>query len=116
MNDRQPDGLEGALQNAEADAEAALISAAGVVKALRRYRNAAHHGQIRELGTATEAAKRALQTLEQEVANVTEGWEFDIDAHLQSGAFVDELIAEGQRADLRIALQDNRLFAYPAIV
>jgi hypothetical protein len=50
------------------------------------------------------------------VANVAESWEFDEEAYLQGEGFVDELIAAGERAGLRISFQDNRLYAYPALV
>jgi hypothetical protein len=116
MNDGQTDSLEKALAKAEADAEVAIKAAANVTSALRRYRNAARQGQLRELRAATEAAKRTLQTLDQEVANVAESWEFDEEAYLQGEGFVDELIAQGNRAGLHISLQDNRLYSYPALI
>src|SRR3954465_10020606 len=118
MNDGQTDGqptsLEDALKQAEADAEAALKAASTVVGALRRYRKAAQQGQLRDLRAATEAAKRTLQTLDQQVANVAESWEFDEEAYLQGEGFVGELIAAGERAGLHISQQDNRLYSYPA--
>jgi hypothetical protein len=60
--------------------------------------------------------RRAFQALDQEVANVFDGWDFDADAYFQSGAFADELIAAGQRAGLNVALLDNRLYSYPALI
>jgi hypothetical protein len=116
MNDGQTAGLEQALAQAEADADVALKAASNVVGALRRYRNAARQGQLRELRTATEAAQRALQTLDQEVANVAESWDFDEEAYLQGEGFVDELIAQGNRLGLHISVQDNRLYSYPALL
>jgi hypothetical protein len=116
MGDGQTGSLEGALSRAEAGAEAAIKAAANVTSALRRYRKAAQQGQLRDLRAATEAARRTLQTLDQEVANVAESWEFDEEAYLQGEGFVAELIAAGERADLRISYQDNRLYAYPALI
>jgi hypothetical protein len=116
MNDSQPNGLEDALAQAERDAEAALKAASSVVGALRRYRKAAQQGQLRDLRAATEAAKRTLQTLDQQVANVAESWEFDEEAYLQGEGFVGELIAAGERAGLHISQQDNRLYSYPALI
>lgn len=116
MNDGQTDRLEDALAKAEAGAEVAIKAAANVASALRRYRNAARQGQLRELRAATEAARRTLQTLDQEVANVAESWDFDEEAYLQGEGFGAELIAAGNRAGLRISLQDNRLYSYPALI
>ena len=116
MTDGQSDGLEKALRKAEADVEVALKAAANVTGVLRRYRTAARQGRIRELRAAGEAARRSLRTLDQEVANVAESWDFDEEAYLQSDDFVQELIEHGRRAGVAIYPEENRLFCYPALV
>jgi hypothetical protein len=116
MNDGRTDGLEGALARAEAEADGAIKAARTVMSALRRYHKAAQQGQLRELRAATEAAKRTLQTLDQEVANVAESWDFDEEAYLQGDGFVGELIAAGNQAGLHISVQDNRLYSYPSLI
>src|SRR5688572_15497394 len=73
--------LEDALSKSESDADNALKSAASLVTALRRLRGAARQGQLRELRTAIEAARRTIQTLDQDVANSADGWDFDEDAY-----------------------------------
>ncbi|HEY7060480.1 MAG TPA: hypothetical protein VII06_03305 [Chloroflexota bacterium] len=115
-SDGQAASLEDALARAEAGADDALKTARNVANALRRYHRAAQQGQMRELRAASEAARRAVQALDQEVANVAESWEFDEEAYLQGEGYVGELIAAGDREGLHIALQDNRLFSYPAVV
>jgi hypothetical protein len=116
MAETRADSLEDALRQAEADADAAIKAASNVVNTLKRYRKAAQQGQIRELRTATEGAKRTLQTLDQEVANLAESWEFDEESYLQSGEYLNELIAQANDNDLSISLQDGRIFCYPAIL
>jgi len=115
-NNARAPSLEEALAKTEADAEAALKAAENVVKVLRRFRGAARQGTIRDLRAAGEAAKRSIQVLDQEVANVAESWDFEEEAYLQSGAYHQELIEQGRRADLRISPQDGRLFCYPALI
>jgi hypothetical protein len=116
MNGEQAGGIEKAFERAERDADGALKAAATVVGALRRYRGAARQGKLRELRAAGEAAKRSLQLLEQEVANVAASWDFDEEAYLQNGAFRDELIAQAEREGVRISQQDQRLYCYPVLL
>jgi hypothetical protein len=116
MHDDQPDGLERAFAKSEKDVETALKAATNVVSTLRRYRGAARQGKVRELRAASEAAKRSIQVLDQEIANIAESWEFDEEGYLQSGAFTDELIAQAQRDGVRISQQDNRLYCYPVLL
>jgi hypothetical protein len=116
MSTHQPDGLEGAFAKAESDVEIALKAATNVLSALRRFRGAARQGKVRELRAAGEAAKRSIQVLDQEIANVAESWEFDEEGFLQSGGFVDELIARADRDGVRISQQDNRLYCYPVLL
>jgi hypothetical protein len=116
MAETRADSLEDALRQAETDADAAIKAASNVVNTLKRYQKAARQGQIRDLRTATEGAKRTLQTLDQEVANLAESWEFDEESYLQSGEYLNELIAQANDSDLSISLQDGRIFCYPAIL
>ncbi len=116
MTEARVADLESALAKAELDAEIAMKAANGLLGALRRYRNAAHQGQLRDLRTSLESAKRAIQLLDQDVANVVDSWQFDEEGYLQSGRYVEELVALAQRDGLRISPQDGRLFCYPAIL
>ncbi len=56
MAEIQVVGLEKALAKAEGDAETALKAANSVVNTLRRYRNAARQGQIRDLRSGARPA------------------------------------------------------------
>ena len=116
MNDAPTQSLEDALAKAEADADVALKAATSVVNTLKRYRAAARQGTIRELRQAGEAARRSLQVLDQEVANVAESWEFEEETYLQTGGYSEELIARGRDEGLRISQQDGRLFSYPVLL
>lgn len=114
--ERAGQSLEQALTRFEGQADQTFKAASNVLGSVRRVRGAAHQGRLRELRAGLDAARRQLQALDQEVANLAESWNFDEDAYFQSGAFADELIAEGGRQALRISLLDNRLYSYPALV
>lgn len=108
--------LEQALAKTEAEAEGALKAAAGVTKALKRFRSAAQAGNLRELGPAMTAAEQAVAGLRQELARVHDGWDFDEEAYFANGAFQRELLETGRRLDVRIFEQDDRLYCYPALI
>jgi hypothetical protein len=116
MTESENVGLEQALQAAQTQADSAIKAASSMGNALRRYHKAARDGQLHDLRAATDTIKRSLQALDQEVANLAESWEFDEEAHLQGGGYVDELLAQAQRDGLSLSLQDGRIFAYPAIL
>ena len=109
-------GLEDAFATAEADAEAALKAATGLVKALKRAQGAARQGQVRDWHAAVETARLGMSALDQQVANLRESWRFDEERHLQSGAFNRELIEQASADGVRISELDNRLYCYPALI
>jgi hypothetical protein len=109
-------GLEEAFAGAEASAEAALKAANAVAAAVKAYRSAAQQGKVRELMASAEKARASIATLDQEIANLAESWEFDEESYLANGAFTRELIATAGQAGLRIDELDNRLYCYPALI
>ena len=111
-----PPSLERALAKTEADAEATLKAAAAMTAALRRVRHAAHAGTVRDLRPAFDSAEQALAALRQTLANAKLGWDFDEETHLASGAYARELLDVAERMGLRLFEQDDRLYAYPALV
>jgi hypothetical protein len=115
MTNGQADGLEKALAKTEADADLALKAATNVVSVLRRFRGAARQGKIRELRAASEAARKSIKILDQEVANAAESWDFDEEAHLQEG-FSAELMELARSSGVRLSQMDNRLYCYPVLI
>ena len=109
-------GIEEAFAAAEADAEAALKAATGVLKALKRAQGAARQGQVRDWQTAVETARQGLTVLDRQVANLGESWQFDEERYLQSGEFGRELIERATADGVRISELDNRLYCYPALI
>jgi hypothetical protein len=116
MEDLQELSLETALARTEADADAVLKAAAGLTAALKRFRAAAHSGNLRELRPAMAAAEQALSAVRQQFANARDAWDFDEEAYFAGGAFTRELLATAQRLNLRVFERDDRLYSYPALI
>lgn len=116
MTDGRADGIEQAFARSEAEADAALKAANAMVATLKRYRNAARQGKVRDLNLAAEAAKQGVQTLDLAVESLGESWEFDDEGYLESGEFGRELIDRARGVGLRISELDNRLYCYPALL
>jgi hypothetical protein len=108
--------LETALAATELDADAALKAAAAAVAAVKRVRTAAHVGNLRDLLPAITAAEEALARLEQRLAATRAGWDFDEETYFGSGQFQRELLETAAQMNVRIYEQDERLYAYPALV
>jgi hypothetical protein len=108
--------LEQALARAEREADAAIKAAGALVAALKRYRAAAATGSLRDLGTTLDTAEQALTTLRQQVANTRDSWDFDEDRYFADGSFTRELLAAAKAANLSLFEQDDRLYAYPALL
>ena len=85
--------LEEALTKTDTDAEAALKAASAAIRSLKKFRAAAHTGDLRELRRAIDAAEQSITALRQQFANAKEGWDFDEEAYLTRLDFTKELLA-----------------------
>ena len=108
--------LEGALAALEQDAEATLRAAGGAVRVITALRKAAREGEVRKLNATMAAASQAMVALNQQLANARDGWSFDVDEYLSSGAFGKELVGAATETGVRIFEQDDRLCCYPSLI
>jgi hypothetical protein len=108
--------LEDALARTEADAEDVLKAAAAVTKSLKRFRAAAHVGNLRELRPAIDAAERALAELGEQLEQARVGWDFDEETYFANGLFPREVLDTAERKGVRIFEQDERLYCYPSLI
>lgn len=115
MAAEQPGALEQALSEMEQHADTALRAADRLVTGLKGLKSAAQHGEVRKLRAANDAIKGSFGTLEQQIAIVADGWQFDEEAYLREG-YVAELLAEARRQGLDLSLQDERLYTYPLLI
>ena len=108
--------LEEALTKTDADAEAALKAASAAIRSLKKFRAAAHTGDLRELRRTIDAAEQSMTTLQQQFANAKEGWNFDEEAYLTGSDFTRELLQTAKQTGVRIFQDGDRLYCYPHLI
>ena len=99
-------GFEAALSATERDVDTALRAANASVRELKRALTAARTGQVRDLRKALSAAQSAAGGLADDTRAL--GFTFDEQAHLASGGYVKELLAEAEVQGVSIVEADDR--------
>lgn len=110
--------LEKALAKTESDAVAAFKAATITVSSLKKFRAAAHKGDLRELQKTIDATGQALTALGQQFTNAKEGWEdFDVEHYFEKGLYYSqELVATAKQMGVRIDQREERLYCHPALI
>jgi hypothetical protein len=108
--------FEEALANAEAGAENALKSAAGLTRELRKARTASASGQVRELRRALDSAAGIADELTQRLKDVRASYDFDESGYMTSGEYATELLALASEQGLAMFEEDERLLCYPSLI
>src|ERR1022692_4670746 len=85
--------FESALSAAQGGAEAALKSAAGLTRELRKAKAAAASGQVREFRRALDAATGLADGLAAAVQEARESFDIEETAYLTAGDYAKELLA-----------------------
>src|SRR5260370_24361676 len=85
--------FEDALAAAQAGAEIALKSAAGLTRELRKARTASASGQVRELRRALDAAAGIADELAQRLEDVRASYDFDENGYIGFGEYAQELLS-----------------------
>jgi multidrug efflux pump subunit AcrA (membrane-fusion protein) len=112
----QPGTLEATLASTEREVEAALRTATATVRDLKRALAAARTGQVRDLRKALAAARVTAAGLADGSRVLDDGFEFDEQNYLSSGAYVKELLAAAEAQGLAIVEDDDRLLCYPSLL
>jgi len=108
--------LEAALAALEQDVEGAARTAAAAVRAIKALQKAVKQGELRKLNSAIATGNQAVKALSQQFANTEDGWTFDAEGYLSSGAFSRELIESARKQRVSIFEQDERLYCYPSLI
>jgi hypothetical protein len=108
--------MEGVLLATERTVESALKSATSTVSSLKKSLAGARTGQIRELRKALAAATEAANSLAEQTRRLTEGFTFDEQAYLASGAYTKELLAVAEARGVSMFEEDQQLLCYPSLV
>src|SRR5258708_6161947 len=112
----QPGTFEATVGATEREVEGALRTATSTVRELKRALAAARTGQVRDLRKALAAAQSSAAGLADECRALAEGFDFDEQAYLSSGAYVKELLAAAEARGLAIVEDDDRLLCYPSLL
>lgn len=115
MAERQPGSFEQALNRTEQQADQALKAAEKLVQGLKSVKSAAQKGELRKLRSATDAIRAGLNSLEQQIENTVDSWQFDEDGYLRDG-YTQELLEAAKALGLALAQQDDRLYTYPLLI
>lgn len=109
-------GLEAALVVTEERVDAAIKATAALTRELKKAKTGAKGGQLRDLRRALSAAA----VLAGDAARTTEGagasFDFDEQAYLESGSYVQELLEEAAAQDVAMYEADERLLCYPSLI
>lgn len=69
-----------------------------------------------DLDKALEQAQQLAGATREAVARARSGWSFDTRAHMESGAFTDEVLAAAEDAGVTAQEQDGRIVSFPSLV
>ena len=108
--------LEQSLAKTETDAEATLTAANKTVSSIKKFREAARKGTLRDLPRTIEAVEQAIGALKQQFANAKESWDFDEETYLSGGSFHLELIETAKQAGVKIFERDGMIYCYPFLI
>ena len=108
--------LEQSLARTEADAEATLKAATNVVSSVKKFRDAAKKGNLRELHKTMDAAEQAIAALRQQFSNAQAGWDFDEETYFSGMAFHAEMLEAARQAGVKIFEQHGIIYCYPFLI
>ncbi len=111
-----PNSLEEALQAVERETDAAIKAISSALKAARKAKAAAAHGQIRELQQSLEATLSLADQATAAARDLRQGWRFDVGEWFSSGHYAKELLAAATEAGVQAFESDDRILSYPVIV
>jgi hypothetical protein len=111
-----PRAFEETLATTERELDGALRAANIAVRELKRALASARTGQVRDLRKALSAARTAAAGLADGTRALDDGFDFDDQAYLASGAYVKELLVEAEARGVVIVEDDDRLLCYPSLL
>ena len=108
--------LEQSLARTEADAEATLKAATTVASSIKKFRDAAKKGNLRDLRKTMDAAEQAITALRQQFSNAQVGWDFDEETYLSGRAFHSEILEAATQAGVKLFEQFGMIYCYPYLI
>jgi hypothetical protein len=109
-------GLEAALTRTEGQLDAALKVTAAQLRELKKAKQCAARGQLRDLRRALTAASSLSAQASRAAEESAASFELDEEEHLASGAYAEELLAAAAAQDVAMSEADDRLLCYPSLI
>jgi hypothetical protein len=110
------DNLEPALDATVEELEAALKSAAALVRDLKKAKAAAANGQLRDLTRALAAVQQSATAATADAEQASTSYQFDDVAYLSSGGYGAELLAVASQRGVAMVSEDDQLLCYPSLI
>lgn len=108
--------LEDALASVADAATGGIASTAELAKSLKHAKTAAATGKLAELEKAITQARQQIAIVAERISILESTWDFDAQAHFESGAYKRELLDAITRAELKPADRDGRILCYPSVL
>jgi hypothetical protein len=108
--------LESSLAQIESMADSALKTAASLQSELKKAKNAASCGAVRDMVKNLDTAAQLADATRVAVAELSSSWKVDERSYLQSDAYVTELREEAVKQGVNGAYNDGRFLVYPSIL
>ena len=118
LNGSRPDaGLESALALLDGKLAAAHKALATAQRQLKQATEASRQGNVRDLPRLLAGATEAAGTLAQTASEAQRSWAFDGQQHLESGAYMAELVSSAEAGELPgVREVDGHLYSFPVVV
>lgn len=108
--------LEQALSDLESQLVSASKAAASALAELKKARNSAKVGQLRDLNKSLAEGRHAATRFAEEMADADGAWKFDVEAYFSDGGYLKELLQEADRAGLKLFERDGRMYCFPMLL
>jgi hypothetical protein len=117
--DATPSGasLEAALAELDQRLAVATRALSTARKYLKQAVEASRQGKLRDLPRALASAVESSESFAQTALNAQHSWEFDVQAHLESGRYMSEVLGQAEAGGLTGAREvDGQLNSFPVTV
>ena len=110
-------GLEPALAELDGGLAAAQKALAAAQRQLKQAAEASRQGHLRDLPKLLAGAAEAADAFAEAATLARRSWAFDVQGHLETGAYMAELIASAEAGGLEgVREVDGQLYSFPVVV
>ncbi|HSR21973.1 MAG TPA: hypothetical protein VLW53_00370 [Candidatus Eisenbacteria bacterium] len=109
--------LETALEQLDGSLAAAQKALMAAQRQLKQAADASRQGNLRDLPRLLDGAVETAEVLARSVLGARQSWAFDGQRHLESGAYVAELMGSAEAAGLDgVREVDGQVYSFPVVI